>query len=91
MGIKNGLTGIETGPDYRGPVADRMFLPTADGGRAITDAVTEAYRIINIGRVLADEAPLAPKAGARFHFELPGAVQGWMPEDSIEACGTLTL
>jgi hypothetical protein len=91
MGIKNGLARIEAGPDYRGPVADRMFLPTADGGRAITDALTEAYHIANIGRALAGEALLAPKDGARFHFELPDAVQGWLPEDSIESKGTLTL
>lgn len=96
MGIKNGLAGIEAGPDYRGPVADRMFLPTADGGRAITDALTEAYHIANIGRALAGEAPLAPKGKAaqphaRFHFDLPGAVQGWMPEDSLESRGTLTV
>ena len=43
MGIKNGLAGIEAGPDWRGPVADRLYLPTADGGRAITDAVRETY------------------------------------------------
>jgi len=91
MGIKNGLVGIEAGPDYRGPVADRMFLPTADGGRAITDALSEAYHIANIGRALAGEPALAPKGGARFHFEMPGAVQGWMPEDSIESRDTLTV
>ncbi len=91
MGIKNGLAGLDAGPDYRGPVADRLYLPTADGGRAITDAVTEAYHIINCGRALAGEAPLAPKAGARFHFDLPGAVQAWLPEDSLESKGTLTL
>ncbi len=91
MGIKNGLAGIEAGPDYRGPVADRMFLPTADGGRAITDALTEAFHIANVGRALAGEAPLAPKGGARFHFEMPGAVQGWLPEDSVESRGTLTV
>ncbi|MEJ5311090.1 MAG: ADP-ribosylglycohydrolase family protein [Anaerolineae bacterium] len=91
MGIKNGLAGIEAGPDYRGPVADRMFLPTADGGHAITDALTEAYHIVNIGRALAGAPALAPKDGARFHFELPGAVQGWLPEDSVESRGTLTL
>src|SRR5690554_4616500 len=33
MGIKNGLAGIDAGPDFRGPVADRLYLPTADGGR----------------------------------------------------------
>ncbi len=40
LGIKNGLAGIDNGgPDWRTPVADRMYLPTADGGRAISDAV----------------------------------------------------
>ena len=68
-----------TGPDWRGPVADRLYLPTADGGRAITDAVTETFNVVNIGRALAGEAPLAPKDGARFHFELPGSVQGFQP------------
>jgi hypothetical protein len=91
MGIKNGLAGIEAGPDWRGPVADRLYIPTADGGRAITDAVTEAYHIINIGRALQGQPPLAPKAGARYHFEFPGAVQGFMPEDSIEVKGTTAI
>ncbi|MDQ3512786.1 MAG: ADP-ribosylglycohydrolase family protein [Chloroflexota bacterium] len=78
LGIKNGLATIDDSPyDWRGPVADRLYLPTADGGRAITDAVAETYHVVNIGRALAGEAPLAPKGGARFHFELPGSVQGF--------------
>jgi hypothetical protein len=81
MGIKLGLKGIEGGADFRSPVADRLYLPTADGGRAVTDAVTETYHIANIGRALAGETPLAPKAGARFHFSLPGSVQGFVAED----------
>ncbi len=91
LGIKNGLAGIEAGPDWRGPVADRLYLPTADGGRAISDAVTETYHIVNIGRALAGEGPVAPKDGARFHFELPGSVQGFIPEDSVEVKGTVGL
>lgn len=91
MGIKNGLAGIDIGPDWRGPVADRLYLPTADGGRAITDAVTEAYHIINVGRSLAGEAPLQPKDGARFHFEMPGSVQGFRVEESAKTVGTLRL
>lgn len=91
LGIKNGLAGLATGPDFRGPVADRMYLPTADGGRAISDAVTETYHVVNVGRALAGEAPLAPKQGARFHFELPGAVQGFMPEESSEVRGTVEV
>jgi hypothetical protein len=91
MGIKNGLAGIDAGPDWRGPVADRLYLPAADGGRSITDAVTETYHVVNVGRALAGEPPLAPKGGARFHFELPGAVQGFRPEDSTESRGTVAL
>ncbi|MBI3958032.1 MAG: ADP-ribosylglycohydrolase family protein [Chloroflexi bacterium] len=91
LGIKNGLAGIESGPDYRGPVADRLYLPTADGGRAISDAVTESYHVVNTGRALAGAAPLAPKQGARFHFELPGSVQGFLPDESVEARGVLKV
>lgn len=77
LGIRNDLAGIDAGPDWRGPVADRMYLPTADGGRAVTDALTEAYRVANIGRSLAGLAALGPKGGARYHFSLPGSVQGF--------------
>jgi ADP-ribosylglycohydrolase len=80
MGIKEGLAGIDAGPDWRGPVADRLLLPTADGGRCVTDAVAEAGRVAGIGRTLAGQAPRPPKGGARFHFDLPGAVQGFRPE-----------
>jgi hypothetical protein len=91
MGIKNGLAGIEAGPDYRGPVADRLYLPAADGGRAITDAVIETYHVVNVGRALAGAEPLAPKNGARYHFELPGAVQGFQPEADSEAKGRVRV
>jgi hypothetical protein len=87
MGIKNGLAGIDAGPDFRGPVADRLYLPAADGGRAVTDAVVETYHVVNVGRALAGEEPLAPKNGARYHFELPGAVQGFRPQAYSEATG----
>ena len=88
MGIKNGLAGLQAGADFRGPVADRLYLSTADGGRAISDAVAETYAIVNSGRALRGLAPLAPKEGARFHFGLPGAVQGFQVEESVECRGT---
>jgi ADP-ribosylglycohydrolase len=91
LGIKNGLIGLEAGPDWRGPVADRLYLPTADGGRAITDAVRETYHVVNVGRALAGKAPLAPKGGARFHFELPGSVQGFQVEDNAPSAGAATV
>ncbi|AIE83755.1 ADP-ribosylglycohydrolase family protein [Fimbriimonas ginsengisoli] len=76
LGVRNGLSGL-SGRDWRGPVADRLYLPSADGGRAITDAATEAIRVANAGRALIGLDPIAPKAGRRFHFALPGSVQGW--------------
>jgi ADP-ribosylglycohydrolase len=82
LGIKNGLDAL-SGADWRGPVADRLFLPTADGGRALTDAVGETYRLVNLGRALAGQPPLNPKGGARFHFEAPGSVQGFLPEGAL--------
>ncbi len=91
MGIKNGLAGIDAGPDWRGPVADRLYISSADSGRAITDMVTETYHIVNIGRALKQESPLKPKNGVRFHFELPGSVQGFQLEDSPECRDTMTL
>jgi ADP-ribosylglycohydrolase len=88
LGIKNGLAGIDAGPDWRGPVADRLYLPTAEGGRAISDAVQVAQWVTNLGRSLAGEAPVAPKRGARYHFDLPGAVQGFMAEQGHDSATT---
>jgi ADP-ribosylglycohydrolase len=76
LGIRNGLAGIDE--RWRDPVADRMYLSSADGGRAITDAVTETVHVVNAGRALAGEPPWDP--GARFHFSLPGSVQGFDAE-----------
>jgi ADP-ribosylglycohydrolase len=91
LGIKNGLAGIDAGADFRGPVADRLYLATADGGRAISDAATEAIHIVNIGRALAEQEPITPKDGARFHFEFPGSRQGFQVDDRIDAAGTAIL
>jgi len=80
LGIKNGLAGIEA--RWRDPVADRLYMPTADGGRVITDAVQETYHIIASGRALADLPPEHPKNDVRFHFSLRGSVQGFQVESS---------
>jgi ADP-ribosylglycohydrolase len=77
LGIKDGLATFDNGNDWRGPVADRLYLPAADSGRSITDAVIETQHIVNMGRALAGKEPIMPKNGARFHFEFPGSVQGF--------------
>ena len=77
LGIRDGLAAFDGGYDWRGPVADRMYLSSADGSRAITDALTESYRIIKAAHALRGETYVEPKDGARFHFSLPGSVQGF--------------
>jgi ADP-ribosylglycohydrolase len=84
LGVRNGLAAFEKGPDWRGPVADRLYLSTADGGRAISDALRETYHILEIAHALRDEKWIPPKAGARFHFSLPGSVQGFHPQDNLK-------
>ena len=91
MGIKNGLAGIDAGPDWRGPVADRLYLPTADGGSAISEAVGETYKLVNIARGMQGFEPLRPKNRARYHFSLSGSVQGFESETGRESENTLTM
>lgn len=81
LGVAGGLDGLDGGPDWRGPVADRMLLPTAEGGATITDALRESFCITNAARRLRGIEPVSPKQGARFHFSLPGSVQGFLPEN----------
>ncbi|MDE2849038.1 MAG: ADP-ribosylglycohydrolase family protein [Acidobacteriota bacterium] len=95
LGIKEGLAGIERGLekglDWRGPVADRVYLPTADGGRAISDCGQEALQIVNMGRRLAGRETLAPKDGAQFHFAFPGSVQGFQVAEGEAEVRSFTL
>ncbi len=78
FGIRTGLAGIDAGPDFRTPIADRMYVSTADGGGSITDAVIEAQSLIATGHLLAGSSPAEPaKNGARFNFNFPGSLQGF--------------
>jgi len=82
MGIKNGLSGIDMsvkkGIDWRAPVADRIYIPTAEPSRSISDCATEAAQIINTAKAMKNQEAWVPKMGAQFHFEFPGSVQGFM-------------
>jgi hypothetical protein len=62
-------------------VADQLYLPTADGGRAISDAVRETDFIMQTAYAIRGEQWPPPKNGARFHFSLPGSVQGFRSQD----------
>lgn len=77
LGIKNGLAGIDAGPDWRTPVADALYLPTAEGGSCVTDALQVAQWVAGIGCALHGEPAPKLKGGVRFSFDLPGALQGF--------------
>lgn len=77
LGVLNGLDGIQRQTDWRGPVADRLFMPSADAGSCYTDAATEAQRVASIGYALAGRKPPPARCEAQFTFDLPGSVQGF--------------
>jgi ADP-ribosylglycohydrolase len=88
LGVRNGLAAFDGPPDWRGPVADQLYLPTADGGRAISDALHETDFIVEIAHAIRREKWISPKGGARFHFSLPGSVQGFRSQDHLKVQNT---
>lgn len=78
-GIRLGLEGFTKGTDLRKPVADRMYVISADSGSCVSDAVLETRKIYKAAAKLAGEEVEIPKE--RFAFEYPGSVQGIMPWD----------
>ncbi|MCY4656037.1 MAG: ADP-ribosylglycohydrolase family protein [Gammaproteobacteria bacterium] len=78
MGIRNGIEGIDAGPDWRTPFGDICYVPTADSGSGITDAATIARNISIAGAKLnGAELTSTSKNGARYNFSYPGSVQGF--------------
>ena len=78
LGIKNGLEGIQKGPDYITPVNDIIYLPSAYGSETMTDALLESQNIINITRKLNGLEGKVIKNNARYNFEMETSTQGWM-------------
>ena len=74
-GIRLGLKSLEAGPDFRGPVADLMYVVNADGGECLSDAVIETRRVRRAAAALSGMKYKPPTA--RFAFEYSGSVQGF--------------
>ena len=78
VALMHGMKAFEGGPDWRGPIADRALISSADSGYSINNAARITHDLVNLGRQLAGKKPLKPpKDGAQFHFSLPGSVQGF--------------
>ncbi len=75
-GIRLGLAALNSGADLRAPVADRMYVVSADGGECISDAVLETRKILEAAAALHQERVEQPTA--RYAFEYPGSTQGFM-------------
>ena len=66
--------------DFRTPFADRLYVPTADGTYSLSDTLEQALFVAKIGRRIMGMPELpAPKNGAKYHFEMPGALHGFLP------------
>lgn len=74
-GIRLGIDGINAGADFRGPVADMMYVVTSDGGSVVTDAVLETRKILEVAMKMAGEEFTNDRP--RYEFEYPGSVQGF--------------
>jgi len=79
LGLRGGLAALEGGYDWRGPVADRMIVSTADGGSAYTDAATTAQWIVEAARWSRGMKPLWRADTPRISFPFPGSAQGFLP------------
>ena len=74
VAIMHGLAAFEDGPDWRGPLADRALISSADGGYSVNNAARIAYDVANLGRILAGESPMTlPKNGRNFISLCQGA------------------
>lgn len=91
VGIAKGLDAFSTGPDWRGPVADRIFLTSAEGGRTISDAVAVTREIVRAGHALAGlPLPVGAK-DRRFDFAFPGSVQGFAVAAGAASAATVAI
>ena len=73
MGIRHGLDALPV--RWREPVADRLFVCSAEGSRVVTDAVQVTDGLIRLAHILHDLPP--PVEKPRYHFSYSGSVQGF--------------
>ena len=69
--------------DWRGPIADRALISTADNGYSLNNAARITFDLVNMGRHLGGKAPLSQPKSSQFHFSLPGSVQGFMSSGTV--------
>ena len=87
--IRLGLDALTAETDLRTPVRDRLFVVTADGGEAVSDAVRETRKIVLAAALTRGESVEVPRE--RFAFEYRGSMQGFEPCPIMKSQAALTL
>jgi ADP-ribosylglycohydrolase len=88
LGIRGGLTIFDpdtASTDWITPIADRLYLTSADTSTVVTDAAREADYLVARAHHLRGLVWQPPKNGARFHFAYPHSVQGFSPHSTTSA------
>ncbi len=78
LGIWLGPALIEQARDLVEPLGDRLFVSSADGAGAISDAARLTDRFQSLAARLGDRPGQAPESRARFHFGYPTSTQGFV-------------
>ncbi len=78
MGLVVGLDGICKDYDYRGPVADRVVVPTSEGTYGVTSCLEIAKLVARIGSKIMGYNPVSEKEKYTFSF---GSQEGFVPHN----------
>ena len=89
LGILNGIEAFTCKHDWRGPIADRCYISSAVPGMGLDDALSISYRLINFNRTFRNVEKTHPKNNSRYHFEMPGSVQGFYSDSNGRFCDVL--
>lgn len=77
--IRLGLDCIDADAELRAPVADRMYVVSADGGDCIFDAVQESRKLLRAAAALnGEKLEELSIPNEKFAFEYRGSTQGFM-------------
>lgn len=76
-GIRLGLDALTQEFDFRGPIKDRFYNISSNGGGCVTDAVQQTKRIVSVHNRIYQSKYQCHKP--RYSFDYKGAVQGFEP------------
>jgi len=76
MGVLCGIDGINKKVNFQSFFHDRLLIPTADGSDAVSDVLTEAFKIAKVGAKIMGYTDTS-ETKKDFHFGLKGSYHGF--------------